>query len=211
MPSSSDARSPRRRTSGDSRGPSTRPGARPAQSGRRTGSAENLEETAAWTGPLTAVGRSGASADERSRARPTGRLGILLLVVAVLVVSYASSLRAYLVQRDHIASTKAEIAERQSRISALEREKQRWEDPAYVQAQATKLGYVKIGEVGFLVLDEDGSPLESEVELSDPDDVLRTTPTPWWSKAWASMESAGDPPTEAEKLQTDKIIDGTKK
>lgn len=209
MPSSSDARSPRRRTSGDSRGPSTRPGARPAQSGRRTGAAENLEETAAWPGPLSAVGR--APGESPARPRPTGRLGILLLVIAVLVVSYASSLRAYLVQRDHIATSKAEIAERQARISALEREKQRWDDPAYVQAQATRLGYVKIGEVGFLVLDEDGSPLESDVELSDPQDVLETTPTPWWSQAWASMESAGDPPAEPEKLQTDKIIDGTKK
>jgi hypothetical protein len=137
-------------------------------------------------------------------------MAVLVLVVAALAVSFASSFHAYLVQRDHVQSTKAQIAEREAGITALEREKQRWEDPAYVQAQATRLGYVKIGEVGFLVLDEDGEPLQHEGELSDPGDILEQKPTPWWTKAWASMEAAGDPPTEAEQHRSDKIIDGTK-
>jgi hypothetical protein len=137
---------------------------------------------------------------------------VLVLVVAVLVVSYASSLRAYLVQRDHIESVKAEIAEREKAIDAKEREKQRWEDPAYVAAQArAHLGYVKIGETGFRVLDADGEPLEAGAELHDPDDVLTTTPEAWWTGAWASMELAGDPPEAEDRTPLDRVVDGTRK
>ena len=55
---------------------------------------------------------------------------MLVLVLAVLTVSYASSLRAYLQQRSHIGDLKAQIAEREASINDLEREKKRWDDPA---------------------------------------------------------------------------------
>lgn len=152
-----------------------------------------------------------AGGPQRPRTRPTGRLAILLLVVAVLVVSYASSLKAYLVQRDQIQTAKAEIAEREKAIAEKEREKQRWEDPAYVQAQArARFGYVKIGETSFQVLDENNQPLESEAELHDPDEVLNITPDAWWTGAWESMELAGDPPTAEDRAVRDEVVDGTK-
>jgi hypothetical protein len=44
------------------------------------------------------------------RSRFTGRAAVLVLVLAVLTVSYASSLRAYLQQRAHIGDLKAQIA-----------------------------------------------------------------------------------------------------
>ena len=131
------------------------------------------------------------------RPRFTGRAAVLVLVLAVLTVSYASSLRAYLEQRSHIGDLKVAIAEREASINSLEREKQRWQDPAFVQAQArARFGYVMPGETGFLVLDENGDPLESQAALSDPDDVIKIVPTAWWSDAWASVELAGNPPVK---------------
>ncbi len=145
--------------------------------------------------------------DGTRRPRFTGRAAVLVLVLAVLTVSYASSLRAYLQQRAHIGELKSAIAERESAINALEREKQRWEDPAFVKAQArARFGYLMPGETGFLVLDEDGKPLESQASLSDPDEVIRTVPTAWWSEAWASVELAGNPPPPTEGPATE--IDG---
>lgn len=124
---------------------------------------------------------------------------MLVLVLAVLTVSFASSLRAYLTQREHIGDLLGAIAERETAINALEREKQRWQDPAFVKAQArARFGYLMPGETGFLVLDENGKPLESQTTLSDPDEVIKTVPTAWWSHAWASVELAGNPPTASE-------------
>jgi cell division protein FtsB len=134
---------------------------------------------------------------------------VLVLVLAVLTVSYASSLRAYIQQRSHIAELKTAIAAREASINDLEREKQRWEDPAYVKAQArARFGYLMPGETGFQVLDEDGRPLEQQATLNDPDDVLRIEPTAWWSPAWDSVELAGNPPPPEPETPT--VIDGVK-
>ena len=117
--------------------------------------------------------------------------------MAVLTVSYGSSLKAYLQQRSQITDLKEQIAAREQSIDALEREKRRWEDPAFVQAQArARFGYLMPGETSYVVLDEDGQPLESGATLHDPAQVVREQPTPWWTTAWASVELAGNPPTE---------------
>src|SRR5688500_18783534 len=145
---------------------------------------------------------------EKPRSRLTGRAAILVLVVAVLTVSYASSMRAFLQQRAHINSLKVQIAEREASIDALESEKQRWEDPAYVEQQARqRLGYVMPGERTYLVLDENGQPLEPESSLADPDEVITTTPTAWYDDAWASVALAGHPPKPAKPPLTE--IDGS--
>ena len=150
------------------------------------------------------------AAAERPRSRLTGRAAVLVLVLAVLTVSYASSLRAYLQQRSHINDLKASIAQHEADIDALEAEKERWDDPAYVAQQAReRLGYVMPGEKTYLVLGEDGKPLEPASELQDPATVISTTSTPWWSDAWASVELAGNPPRATRPPATE--IDGTRK
>jgi cell division protein FtsB len=151
-----------------------------------------------------------AAAGERPQSRFTGRAAVLVLVLAVLTVSYASSLRAYLQQRSHINDLKSSITEHEATIDSLETEKARWDDPAYVRTQAReRLGYVMPGEKSYLVLDENGQPLEPQSELQNPTTVIRSTSTPWWDDAWASVELAGDPPRVGQAPVTS--IDGTKK
>jgi cell division protein FtsB len=145
---------------------------------------------------------------EKPRSRLTGRAAILVLVVAVLTVSYASSMRAFLQQRSHINTLKTQIADREASIEALESEKRRWDDPAYVEQQARqRLGYVMPGERTYLVLDQNGQPLQPESSLADPDEVITTTPTAWYDDAWASVELAGHPPKPAKPPLTE--IDGS--
>ena len=120
---------------------------------------------------------------------------MLVLVLAVLTVSYASSLKAYLQQRQHIAELKAQIAQSEADIDALEREKARWRDPAYVQSQArARFGYVMPGETSYVVLGADGKPLEAETSLTPKQDVLVKEPTAWFETAWESVLLAGNPP-----------------
>ena len=129
------------------------------------------------------------------RPRFTGRAAILVLVLAVLAVSYASSMRAYLQQRAHIQELKTQIAQREANIDDLEREKRRWRDPAYVQAQAReRFGYLMPGETSYVVLGADGKPLESVTALLPKKDVLVKEPTAWWTTAWDSVLIAGNPP-----------------
>jgi hypothetical protein len=117
-----------------------------------------------------------------------------VLVLAVLTVSYASSLRAYLQQRAHIAELNAQIADTGNDIEALEREKRRWDDDAYVAMQARqRLNYVFVGEESYIVLDDDGTPIDSTETLSDPGSTGDDIPTAWWSTAWGSVEAAGHP------------------
>ena len=82
------------------------------------------------------------------------------MVLLILTISYASSLRIYFAQAHDIAATKAEIAERQQRIVELEGELAKWQDDEYVKTQARqRLGWVVPGETGYKVVDAEGKPL----------------------------------------------------
>lgn len=160
-----------------------------------------------------APARSGRAAPGRDSAagqpRFTGRAAILVLVLAVLAVSYASSLRAYLEQRSHIGDLKEQIAERQASIDRLEDEKERWQDPAYVSQQAReRFGYVEPGATPFVVLDEHGEPLTREVELTDPDSIAQEPPRAWYDDVWDSVQLAGHPPKKAPPVPQ-RMIDGS--
>jgi cell division protein FtsB len=145
--------------------------------------------------PAVRAPQSAPSRPERPRF--TGRAAILVLVLAVLAVSYASSFRAYLQQRDHIADLRSRIETTGSAIDRLEREKRRWEDDAYVGQQARlRFGYVKAGENVYQVLDENGDPLDSPDTLADPADESADVPDAWFETAWASVKAAGNLPDE---------------
>ncbi|KQW48874.1 septum formation initiator [Nocardioides sp. Root1257] len=191
-----------RRTPSRAPRPGGRPGRGRSGSTGRGSTRSSLTDTSG-TGSLPAVPVG------RRRPRVTGRAAVLLLVLSLLTISYASSMRAYLDQRSHIDDLKGQIALRQARIDDLEREKRRWDDPAFVRQQARDLNYVMPGETAYVVLDEDGKPLDSEAKLSDPAEAARKAPTAWWSTAWKSVELAGNPPKPGDKPQPADKIDET--
>jgi cell division protein FtsB len=121
-------------------------------------------------------------------------MAVLVVVAAVLVVSYASSMRAYLEQRSQINDLRAQIVSSQKDISTLEREKRRWSDDAFVEAQAReRLGWVLPGETSYQVIDRDGKPLVRSDGLSDPDSVAKPPPDPWWGKVYGTLQAADHP------------------
>lgn len=138
-----------------------------------------------------------ARAEHQHTSRLTSRAAILVLVLAVLAVSYASSLRAYLQQRSSIEALEQTIDDRERDIAALKDEKERWQDPAYVAQQArTRFGYVARGETPYVVIGKDGRPLDASAELGDPTTLDDPDATVWYEDAWTSMKVAGNPPTE---------------
>ncbi len=150
-----------------------------------------------------AAGRSTPAASQRSR--PTGRAVVLLVVLGVLAVSWASSMRAHLEQQRHLSDLRASITASKEAIAELKREKRRWQDPAYVETQARKrLGFVMPGETSYQVIGRDGEPLAPEAMLSEPDPADETPPA-WWEKAWGAVEAADAPPEDEQDQPAERI------
>jgi cell division protein FtsB len=124
---------------------------------------------------------------------------LLVVVLAVLLVSYASSMKAWLQQRAHIQELEQQIRVDQGAVEQLAEEKRRWDDPAYIEAQAReRFGMVLPGEVGYRVIGEDGKPLGVTSELSEPEGTTGGAPA-WWDRAWGSVKEAGREPSELKK------------
>jgi cell division protein FtsB len=136
------------------------------------------------------------------RTRATGRAAVLALVVLALVISYASSLRAWIDQRGEIAAAEAEIAATQDRVDELEQTKQRWHDDAYLRKMAReRFGWVLPGEVGYRVIDENGDAVGDTPELDAPaEEAAPDADQPdWYDRVWGSLEVAGQEPDAEEK------------
>lgn len=184
-----DARRPRTRGSrpggGDSGAPESR---RPsAATGRGRGARGN-------PGRKPAVTRG----EPEEEVRPTATLrGLgLFLVVLVAFVVLAPTLRHGVAQQEQLRRLRADVEAVEQRNAELEAEIQRWEDPAFVQAQAReRLGYTVPGEQVYRVIDV---PDEVEEEPDTEDDSLVRLPddadTPWYLTVWDSIEIAGTAP-----------------
>lgn len=125
----------------------------------------------------------------------TRRALAVLSVLVILALSYANSLRIYLDQQRDFGVAQQQIAERTDRISQLEDELSRWNDPAFVKAQARdRLGWLLPGDTGFKVIGPDGKPLGTGVVLDS-----RTELPPgehsemWFDRLWGSVETADNP------------------
>lgn len=159
---------------------STAPGATPAAPGRRVG----------------ALGRV-ASRIPRTHARLafTRRALVLFAVLAVLAMSIAGSLRVWVVQGQDLAAARAQIEQRTARVAELEDELARWNDPAYVKAQArNRLGWVMPGEIGYRVIGADGEVLSGSTEIEGVGAPVTSELAPrWWDRAAASLHQADQP------------------
>jgi cell division protein FtsB len=167
----------------------------PRTAGRRPAGATSVGARP-FAGPRRGPVRQRSAPPQGRPARPrfTGRAAILVLVLALLVMSYASSMRAYLQQRSDIAELRASIVKNQAAVDRLSREKKRWHDPAYVQSVAhQRFGWVLPGEIGFQVLDDNGKPMDHTDSLSAPSSVAERTRPLWWQSAWGSVVASGRP------------------
>ena len=124
----------------------------------------------------------------------TARAIALAVVLLILTISYATSLRIYFAQAHEIASTNAEIAERQQRIRELQGELARWGDETYVRTQAReRLGWVVPGETGYTVVGADGKPLGGGARIAAETTPDGSAHDAWWSKLWGSVQAADRP------------------
>lgn len=156
---------------------SARPSSRPAASARPTGAAATVT-----TPPV-----STKASTRRGQRRWTGRAAVLVIILAALTVSYASSLRAWVDQQQQISALRTEQADQIKRVGELQDEIGRWNDPAFVKAQSReRFGYVMPGEVGYVVLDDKAVAATSNSRSR----TKVAAATPWWQQLWASVGAA---------------------
>ena len=149
---------------------------------RRTGvgDARNVERTST----IRAAQRPGLT---------TGRLTVVVIIAAALLLTLALPLREFLNQRSMIAELEAAAAAQRERVEALQAEADKWADDAYVVAQAPERFHLQHpGETGYVVTDPpvtdpQAAPLANDVE----DDSA------WYERALRSVQQSQQQPDES--------------
>lgn len=157
-------------------------------------------------------GREEAAAPVAERApepwfrsiRVSGFTIVILGLVVLTAVVLAPSLRILIEQRQTIVAMQAALDERQQSVDELERDVARWQDPAYIEAQAReRLYYVYPGEYSYLVIDDTGAQSTStEVPISDE---IQTTKVDWVNSLLASVYMAGLTDATPDELTTPEL------
>lgn len=130
----------------------------------------------------------------------TVRSLVIAVVVLLAVVLLLPTVRAYVNQTGELRALRAEVAAAEAERDALEVELGRWDDEAYVVAQARdRLSFVMPGERAWRVIDPD-----TVVDVVDPETGRRLTDgpvgvdpedgAPWYVSVWRSVQLAGEQP-----------------
>ncbi|BBH17986.1 hypothetical protein Back2_22730 [Nocardioides baekrokdamisoli] len=129
---------------------------------------------------------------------------VVVLIAFGLAVSYASSLKAYLRQRDALNALEVQIEQLQSGNAITRDQIKRFGDPNYIKILAhQQLGYVMPGEIAYTALDAKGNKINPQAQLDNQSSVgVQQAPTAWWTTVQASIYAAGHPtaPTPAANL-----------
>lgn len=134
------------------------------------------------------------AAPPRGLSRRAAVMAVLLLVVATAVSPFV---RALVAQQSRIAALEADVSEREQRVGDLDSELARWEDPAFVIAQARqRFTYVMPGEIGYVVLDEATADARSDPSAVAAEEVSHASGS-WFGALWTSVQVAGEAPQDA--------------
>jgi cell division protein FtsB len=127
----------------------------------------------------------------------TVRALVLFVVGMLAFVLLFPTVRAYVAQRSDNASLAQQVAQARAQNKDLEGELERWNDPAYVAAQAReRLAFVRPGETAFRVVDPQTVPNPNGSDVvasgSGPARVPEGSTKPWYNTVWESVRVAGD-------------------
>jgi len=120
----------------------------------------------------------------------------VLLLAFVLVYP---TLHSYLQQRVEVDQLRGQVEAARQRNDDLEADLKRWDDEAYVRAQAReRLSFVMPGEKAFRVIDPETVP-DTPPAAAGPASVLDSGSTlPWYANVWESVQVAGSTPVTSD-------------
>jgi cell division protein FtsB len=132
------------------------------------------------------------SAPERwlSNIRVSGFTVLMLALIVLGVVVLAPSLKLLIQQRSQIASLEKSVKQQQHDVSSLKSQVARWDDPAYIEAQArNRLLFVFPGEYSYLVIPQAG--ITESQDAAPISKHIQTTQTDWVKALASSILRAG--------------------
>jgi hypothetical protein len=114
-------------------------------------------------------------------------------VLVVLALLITPQLRAWWLQQRRLGELRSAVAASQRDVTELRAERERWNDPSYVRAQAReRLHFVLPGETGFTIT---GGPQQSgSTGGAAASGQGSATARPWFGDLWESVQVAGHPP-----------------
>jgi len=126
--------------------------------------------------------------NDSPQASLAGRAAILVVVLVALLVSLALPVRELITQRARAAELSEHNASVQAQVDALNAAKVRWQDPAYIAAQAReRLHYVNPGDTAYVVVEPDPQAPQAAVTSSG-------SAQPWYVKLWHTVTRSDSPP-----------------
>lgn len=127
--------------------------------------------------------------------------GFTLLIVALVIVGaliVSPTLSSYVQQQRELAELRESVALHREAVAEADAERLKWQDPAYVRAQARgRLFYVMPGEVQLSVIEDVVVPAESDEETSDR---LSRIEQNWARSLVASTLQAGTTTADPDEL-----------
>lgn len=151
--------------------------------------------------PMGGAGVGDARAVERTSTiraaqRPgltTGRLTVVIIIAAALLLTLALPLREFLNQRAMIAELEATTAAQRERVDALQKQADLWADDAYATKQARERFHLQYpGETGYVVTDPPVAPAGEQPLTEDVEDN-----SAWYERALRSLQQAQQQPDES--------------
>ncbi|MBO0901660.1 septum formation initiator family protein [Cellulomonas sp. zg-ZUI222] len=122
----------------------------------------------------------------------TVRAMVFSLVLLVAFVLVYPTLGSYLQSRAEVEQLRAATEAARAENADLEAELRRWDDDAYVIAQAReRLSFVMPGETAFRVVDPEvvpDAPVAADGPAASPVDG---STQPWYATVWESVQVAG--------------------
>jgi cell division protein FtsB len=133
--------------------------------------------------------------------RLSGFTFVMLSLLVLATVVLAPSLRTLVEQQNQLAELRQSVLDNKASVADLQGDIARWDDPAYIEAQARdRLVYVYPGDFTYLVIDDnqtvttdDGAPIS---------DNLQTTKVDWVRALLGTVLTAGTTTKTAETLQS---------
>ena len=125
-----------------------------------------------------------------SRGSLTGRALLLTSIVALVMITIAMPSRTWFAQRAEVASLQAQVERAREQVAALTADRARWDDPAFVTAQARRRLHMALpGETVFLTV--------GEGPLDPPPAPTITVDRNWVDRLLADVRRIDDGSTQA--------------
>ncbi|WP_420370029.1 FtsB family cell division protein [Curtobacterium sp. L1-20] len=120
---------------------------------------------------------------------------LMLAIIVLFVVVLAPSLRTLIQQQEQIAQQQREVASQKADVSQKKKDVARWDDPAYIEAQARdRLLYVYPGEESYLVMGSEDRTSDQKPTTESGTPVSSTVQTPkvdWVQAMLSSVLTSG--------------------